>query len=63
MNITLDEIKSKAPEGATHYDNIGYYFHKTDDGYFVYSKISGLLSTSPYLFTESQLVIYGIKPL
>ena len=25
MNITLDEIKSKAPEGATHYGDEGYW--------------------------------------
>lgn len=61
--MNLDQIKKNSPEGATHYDKVGYYFHKTDDGYFVYSKITGLLSTSPYVFTDSQIALYGVKPL
>ena len=36
MNITLDEIKSKAPDGATHYDNIGEYWKFEDDKWFTY---------------------------
>lgn len=30
MNITLDEIKSKAPKGATHYDINDYEYFKRD---------------------------------
>ena len=30
MNITLDEIKSKAPDGATHYNQSEYYFKNID---------------------------------
>lgn len=26
MNIALDDIRSKAPEGATHYNQSDYYF-------------------------------------
>ena len=61
--MTKDEIKQNAPSGATHVDKIGYYFHKTDDGYFVYSKLGNGWSTRPHQLTESEVALYGITPL
>jgi hypothetical protein len=61
--MTIEEIRKNAPEGATHYDRLGYYFHKTDDGYFVYSKLGNGWSTKPHQLTESEVALYGIKPL
>lgn len=38
MNITLDEIRSKAPEGATHYtyDVDEYKYLKNDECWYVF---------------------------
>ena len=35
MNITLDEIRSKAPEGATHYDEQDYWKNK-DGAWYIW---------------------------
>ena len=61
--MTEQEIKDRAPDGATHIDRIGYYFHRTDDGYFVYSKLGNGWSTNPYNFSDAEIALYGIKPL
>ena len=61
--MTLEEIKRDAPPLATHVDRIGYYFMKTDDGYFVYSKLGKGWSITPYNFSDAEIALYGIKPL
>lgn len=61
--MTEQEIRDKAPSGATHIDRVGYFFMKTDDGYFVFSKLGNGWSLQPYNFTSSELALYGIKPL
>ena len=40
MNIALDDIRSKAPEGATHYDDSGEYL-KLEDGVWYGLSIKG----------------------
>lgn len=61
--MTKDEIKRNAPNGATHIDKLGYYFHKTDDGYFVFSKLGQGWSKTPFKFTDAEILLYGIAPL
>ena len=58
MNITLDEIKSKAPEGATHYAEFRsktYYFIRSSYGF-------RLVLGNMIQFEESNIDEY-IKPL
>lgn len=61
--MTIEEIRKNAPDGATHCDRLRYYFYKTDDGYFVYSKLGNGWSTKPLQLNESEVALYGIKPL
>lgn len=61
--MTKQEIKDNAPCGATHIDRLGCYFMKTDDSYFVFSKLGNGWSLQPYNFTNSELDLYGINPL
>ena len=61
--MTPEEIKRNAPPLATHVDRSGYCFMKTDDGYFVYSKLGQGWSIIPYRFSDAEIEIYGIKPL
>ena len=62
MNITLDEIRSKAPDGATHF-RVGRYltvYYKTgESGKLMYS---GLHNTM-WRYTENTLDNKNIKPL
>ena len=59
----MKKIVNGAPHGATHIDSIGYYFMKTDDGYFIYSKVGYGWSSQPSNFTDSEIALYEIKPL
>ena len=57
MNITLDEIRSKAPEGATHYNERTETYYKQDNILYYWE---GGWRKSWYL--GAQFMIY-IKPL
>lgn len=61
--MNIEEIRKNAPEGATHYDKTKYYFKKTNEGYFVYSKLGWGWSENPWKFSDTQIALYGIKPL
>ena len=44
MNIALDEIKSKAPEGATHYyedGNVVVYIRRTPKNWYYKESVGG----------------------
>lgn len=63
MNITLDEIRSKAPEGATHYYSnahiVAYYFYSSDvKMWFVWDKHHEFWTSKCFTYRESD-----IKPL
>ena len=60
MNITLDEIRSKAPDGATHYHNISDFavYLKGEIGYWYW--------WNPFFeewMPDSTVDTYKIKPL
>lgn len=64
MNITLDEIRSKAPEGATHYKQWGFdnsvdYIRVIGDGVYD-SWFGGAWVSLPYQYFSKPLTI---KPL
>lgn len=61
--MSLEEIKANAPEGATHYDKVGYYLKYTDQGWFAYSKLGHGWSNHPFILSEEQMELYKIKPL
>lgn len=61
--MTKQEIIDKAPDGATHYDRVGYYLKYTDYGWFIYSKLGYGWSTHPFILSEEQMELYQIKPL
>ena len=63
MNIALDDIRSKAPEGATHYDDEGNYYKYNEYSlvWFVY-KVSGYNDGVKYWCSAFQWTD-DIKPL
>lgn len=61
--MTPKQIKDAAPDGATHIDKVGYYMKHTNDGWFIFSKIGYGWSTDPFIFSDYQLGLLGVKPL
>lgn len=62
MNITLDDIRSKAPEGATHYDIECDYFRLYKDIWSVWDSFNEIWKPirTP---TEEIITMFKIKPL
>lgn len=62
MNITLDEIRSKAPEGATHYDRDYDYLRLHKNKWSVWNSFHEIWQpmNSP---TEEVMTRFKIKPL
>lgn len=56
--MTIEEIRRNAPEGATHYDDVGIYYKK--EGKFLYMEINDgwIWYTNIELISE-----FEIKPL
>ncbi|UQS93229.1 hypothetical protein Brutus_00086 [Acinetobacter phage Brutus] len=61
--MNIDEIRKNKPEGATHYDRVGYYLKHTDNGWLVFSKLGLGWSNQPFILSECEMELYGIKPL
>lgn len=62
MNITLDEIRSKAPQGATHYDIEHDYLRLHENKWSVWDSFHEVWRPI-HTPTEESITIFKIKPL
>lgn len=58
MNIALDDIRSKAPEGATHIDVFGDYWQKVGPSWYCMFRSCSAWNEYPYY-----LPLPKLKPL